>query len=87
MTALYIILAAVTYVGLGFLTYALMCIASDADAQAEREYADFMARRTCPTCAHHLGAEECRINAEGECREGGGYELWEQKEANRNVLP
>jgi DNA (cytosine-5)-methyltransferase 1 len=35
--------------------------------------------RTCPTCAHHLGAEQCRINAEGECREGGGYELWEPR--------
>ena len=45
MTALYIILAAVVYIGLFFLTYTLMCIASDADAQAEREYADFMAQR------------------------------------------
>ena len=82
MTALYIILAVVVYIGLCFLTYTLMCIASDADDRAEREYADFMAnRRTCPTCAHHLGAEQCRINAEGECREGGGFELWEAKDA------
>ncbi len=37
-------------------------------------------RRACPTCAHHLGAEECRINAEAECCEGGGFELWEGKD-------
>jgi hypothetical protein len=81
MTALYIILAAVVYIGLFFLTYTLMCIASDADAQAEREYADFMAnRRTCPTCAHHLGGGQCRIHEEKGCAEGGGYELWQQKE-------
>ena len=57
-----------------------MHLKTDADDRAEREYADFMARRTCPTCAHHLGGGQCRINAEGECREGGGYELWQQKE-------
>jgi hypothetical protein len=48
MTALYIIyiiLVAVVYIGLCFLTYALMRVSSDADDRAEREYADFMARR------------------------------------------
>ena len=45
------------------------------DAQAEREHADFMARRTCPTCAHHLGGGQCRLNAEAECCEGGGFGL------------
>ena len=38
-------------------------------------------RRTCPTCAHHLGGGQCRQNAEGECAEGGGFELWEAKDA------
>lgn len=80
MTALYIILAVVVYIGLFFLTYTLMCIASDADDRAEREYADFMAnRRTCPTCAHHLGGGQCRQNAESECAEGGGFELWQPR--------
>ena len=82
MTALYIILAAVAYVGVCLFIYSLMRVSSDADDRAEREYADFMAnRRTCPTCAHHLGAGQCRINVEGECCEGGGFELWEGKNA------
>lgn len=80
MTALYIILAAVTYVGVCLFVYALMDGSSDADAQAERECADFMAnRRTCSTCAHHLGGGQCRIHEEKECCEGGGFELWEAR--------
>jgi hypothetical protein len=72
-----IILAAIVILALLLMVYACMRMARESDDRAEREYADFMARRTCPTCAHHLGAEQCRINVEGECREGGGYELWE----------
>jgi len=45
MTALYIILAAVAYVVFCLFVYALMRVSSDADDRAEREYADFMARR------------------------------------------
>ena len=45
MTALYIILAAVAYAGVCLFVYSLMRVSSDADDQAEREYADFMARR------------------------------------------
>lgn len=32
---------------------------------------------SCVGCKHHLGGGCCRINEEAECREGGGYELWE----------
>jgi hypothetical protein len=42
---LYIILAAVAYVGVCLFIYSLMRVSSDADDRAEREYADFMARR------------------------------------------
>jgi hypothetical protein len=42
---LYIILAAVAYVGVCLFIYALMRVSSDADERAEREYADFMARQ------------------------------------------
>jgi len=81
MTALYIILAAVAYAAACLFVYALMRVSSDADDQAEREHADFMANRhTCPTCAHHLGGGQCRLNAEAECCEGGGFELWEVRD-------
>lgn len=32
---------------------------------------------SCLRCRHYLGGGCCRINLEGECREGGGFELWE----------
>ena len=78
MTALYIILAAVVYIGLFFLTYTLMCIASDADAQSERDFDIFANARTCYTCAHHLGGGQCRQNLESECAEGE-FEAWEPR--------
>lgn len=31
----------------------------------------------CEACRHYLGGGCCRINLEPECREGGGYEAWE----------
>lgn len=37
----------------------------------------------CNGCAHDLGGGCCKINEEAECREGGGFELWEPKEAER----
>ena len=38
-----------------------------------------MAREPCDGCKWYLGDGCCRINAEGECREGGGFELWEEE--------
>lgn len=32
---------------------------------------------SCDGCKHDLGGGCCKINVEGECREGGGFELWE----------
>jgi hypothetical protein len=78
MTALYIILAAVLYAAACLFVYSLMRVSSDADDQAEREHADFIARRTCPTCAHHLGGGQCRQNLESECAEGE-FEAWEPR--------
>jgi len=75
MTALYIILAAVAYAAACLFVYALMRVSSDADAQAERDFDIFANARTC--CGG-----QCRLNAESECAEGGGYELWQQKEDN-----
>ena len=36
-------------------------------------------RESCKGCIHDLGAGCCRLNTELECREGGGYELYESK--------
>jgi hypothetical protein len=35
---------------------------------------------SCVGCVHDLGGGCCQINVERECREGGGYELWEAKD-------
>lgn len=40
-----------------------------------------MSRSTCDGCHHDLGGGACEINLEAECREGGGFEAWEAKEA------
>lgn len=37
----------------------------------------------CAGCKWSLGGGYCRLNAEKECAEGGGFELWEERaEAN-----
>lgn len=38
---------------------------------------------SCEGCAHDLGGGCCRINLEAECREGGGFEMWEHKEPEK----
>lgn len=45
-----------------------------------------MELKDCTSCKHDLGGgrENCRLNAEYECRDGGGYELWEPKEKTKN---
>lgn len=59
-----------------------MHLKTDADDRAEREYADFTyTGHFCSDCRHHLGGGQCRLNAESECAEGGGFELWEKKNA------
>ena len=35
---------------------------------------------TCMGCKWYLGGGHCRINEEAECREGGGFELYEPEE-------
>ena len=35
---------------------------------------------SCAGCKNDLGGGHCRINMERECREGGGFELWEGAE-------
>ena len=39
-----------------------------------------MVKDSCKGCRWYLGGGCCRINAEAECREGGGFELYEQEE-------
>lgn len=42
--------------------------------------------KSCVGCRHYLGGGQCRINVEAECREGGGFELWEPPEEKRTRL-
>ena len=37
-------------------------------------------KNSCNGCKYDLGGGHCKINLEGECREGGGFELWEAKD-------
>ena len=37
-------------------------------------------RTSCKGCIHYLGGGQCRINVERECREGGGFELYDWAE-------
>ncbi len=41
-------------------------------------------RESCAGCKNDLGGGHCRINVEGECREGGGFELWEPKDGRND---
>lgn len=36
---------------------------------------------SCEGCVHDIGGGCCRINEERECRDGGGFELYERREA------
>lgn len=44
-------------------------------------------KENCTGCRHDLGGgrENCRINAEYECREGGGFELFEGDKSDNVV--
>lgn len=39
-----------------------------------------MERESCVGCKHYLGGGCCSIHMEPECREGGGFELYEPKD-------
>lgn len=49
-------------------------------ADAEQE-----PRTSCAGCRHDLGGgrDNCDIDVAYECRDGGGFELWEPKEDNK----
>lgn len=35
--------------------------------------------KSCTGCRWYLGGGCCRQNLEAECREGGGFEMWEDE--------
>lgn len=37
-----------------------------------------MKHEGCDGCKYNLGGGHCGLNVEDECREGGGFELWEE---------
>lgn len=45
-------------------------------SQIDKETAE-PERDSCEGCKHDLGGGRCRMNVELECREGGGFEMWE----------
>ena len=36
-----------------------------------------MSHCPCEGCKNSIGGMECRLNVEGECKQGGGFEMWE----------
>lgn len=65
--------ALVLVVGASYLVGLYFSIPGEVVEESEPE------RESCEGCRHNLGGGHCRINVEGECREGGGFELWEVK--------
>ena len=54
------------------------CCAGIASKLSEKHISDEELKHdSCIGCKHNLGGGHCRVNLEGECREGGGYEAWE----------
>ena len=44
--------------------------------------------RTCETCREYLGGGSCNLSIEMECRDGGGFEAWEERsEKNGQKIP
>ena len=44
--------------------------------------------RRCETCREYLGGGSCNLSMELECRDGGGFEAWEERsEKNRAEDP
>lgn len=65
--------ALVLVLGVSYLVWLYFSIPGDTTEESEPEC------KSCEGCRHNLGGGHCRINVEGECREGGGFELWEVK--------
>ena len=60
------------------LVAACACVAAIARLIEKDEPEDDLESGSCEGCKNNLGGGHCRINVEGECREGGGFELWEK---------
>lgn len=65
---------------MGVAIWAVSCIpvlAVKLIEQDEEQHDDVAPEGSCVGCKNDLGGGHCRINMERECREGGGFELWE----------
>jgi hypothetical protein len=56
------------------------CVASVIALVEKDEPENEPERESCEGCKNNLGGGHCRINVEGECREGGGFELYKSEE-------
>ena len=61
----------------GVLAWAASSIALVVDMFIPDRHTQEPVEGSCEGCKNNLGGGHCRINVEGECREGGGFELWE----------
>ena len=67
-----IVAAALGLLGCCCVAFGIVLLEKDEpDEECERE--------SCEGCKYYLGDGHCRISADDECREGGGFELWEAK--------
>lgn len=79
-----IILSVVWYgvKGVALVIVACASVAAITRLTEKDETEDEVERESCEGCIHDLGGGHCRINMERECREGGGFELWEPKDGS-----
>lgn len=61
---------------------ACACVSAIAVLDEKEEPEDDVECESCEGCKNDLGGGHCRINMERECREGGGFELWEPKDGS-----
>lgn len=62
-----------------FIAFLSNCALAILAAAIDTDDVETPTHESCDGCDHDLGGGHCAINVEGECREGGGFELWEDK--------
>lgn len=66
-----------------FVMVASFCVAIVNALIEKDESEDEPERESCSGCENDLGGGHCRINVEGECREGGGFELYKSRRVDK----
>ena len=66
-----------------FVILASCCVAIATALIGKDEPENKPERESCSGCENDLGGGHCRINVEGECREGGGFELYKSRRVDK----